>query len=62
MKFFLHLAPANISLVFLCLQKNAQIVPKFKIAVEYFSVYVKINPPALKTKKLYFQIFFAINQ
>jgi len=38
MKFFLHLIPANISSVFLCLQENAQIVPKFKIAAEYFSV------------------------
>jgi len=38
MKFFLHLVPANISLVFLCLKENAQIVPKFKITAEYFSV------------------------
>lgn len=38
MKFFLHLVRANISLVFLCLQENTQIVPKFKIAAEYFSV------------------------
>ena len=38
MKFFLQLVPANISSSFLCRQENAQIVPKFNIAAEYFSV------------------------
>jgi hypothetical protein len=36
MNLFLQLVSANISLVFLGLQENAQIFRKFKIAAEYF--------------------------
>lgn len=46
--FFLQVVSANISLVFLCLQENAQIVPKFKFAAEYFSC----SCPGLSMSKL----------
>jgi hypothetical protein len=47
-EFLLQLVLANVSLVFLCLQENAQIVRKFKIAAEYFSC----SCPGLSMSKL----------